>query len=319
MKLTLQIIRKFTGGASATALLCMIYTAVYAAVPMLPEGKTIQLADNVWVIPDQRVSLVPNVGIVVGDDGVMVIDTGMGPANAEIILREVRKITDKPIRYLVCTHFHPEHNYGAQAFPDETVIIYSRAQRDELAQKGIAYKELFVELFGDRVRDLLEPVKLVPPDVTFESRADINLGGITAQLMYLGRPAHTIGDTLIYLPDSGVLFAGGLAPGRFFPIMADADSSGNGWIANLKDLENMNLDIQYVVGDHGDIGGREVLAEIKTYLVDLRARVLELKSRALPLNDIQETLFPEFQARYPDWGESYWIRNAAEIFYNEAH
>jgi glyoxylase-like metal-dependent hydrolase (beta-lactamase superfamily II) len=284
---------------------------------MLPHGKTVRVADRVWVIPDQRVSLVPNVGIIEGSHGVLVVDTGMGPANAQVVLDEVRKLTDKRILYLVCTHFHPEHNFGAQTFPSETVIIYSEAQRRELEEKGQAYRELFVKLFGEDVRGLLEPVTIVPPDVTFESRAQINLGDRMVQLLHLGRPAHTRGDTLVFVPDAGVLFTGGLAVGRLFPIMADGDSSGNGWIANLDDLERLGLGIRTVVPDHGDIGGPELLAVIRQYLTDLRARVLELKGDKVSLSEIQERVFKEFSERYRDWGEAHWIRNAAEVFYAE--
>jgi hypothetical protein len=99
--------------------------------------------------------------------------------------------------------------------------------------------------------------------------------------------------------------------------MADGDSSGNGWIANLDDLERLGLGIRTVVPDHGDIGGPELLAVIRQYLTDLRARVLELKGDKVSLSEIQERVFKEFSERYRDWGEAHWIRNAAEVFYAE--
>ena len=283
---------------------------------MVPAGKTIQIADGVYVIPDQRISLVPNVGIIVGAAGVLVVDTGMGPANAEIVLSEVRKITDKPIRYLVSTHFHPEHIFGAQAFPDDTVIIYATAQYEDLKNKGAMYRDWFIDMFGDDVRALLEPVELIPPDVTFERKAIIELGDRMVELHFLGYPAHTGGDTVIYLPDTKIIFTGGLTPNRFFPIMPDADSSGNGWITSLDRLQQ--FDIETVVPGHGEIADRQLIAQVKEYLTSLRARVEELMVSDQSLEQIQAALKPEFEAKYPDWDEADWITFAVERFYTES-
>ena len=287
-----------------------------AAAPMVAAGKTVQIAEQVYVIPDQRVSLVPNVGIIVGAAGVLVVDTGMGPANAEIVLSEVRKITDKPIRYLVSTHFHPEHNFGAQAFPDDTVIIYATEQYKDLKNKGAMYRDWFIDMFGDDVRALLEPVELIPPDITFERQAKINLGDRLIELHFLGEAAHTSGDTVIYLPDAKIIFTGGLTPNRFFPIMPDADSSGAGWIASLEQLQQ--FDIEAVVPGHGEISDRQLIEQVKEYLVSLRARVEELQSSNQSLEQIQATLKPEFEAKYPNWDETDWITFAVERFYSES-
>ncbi len=287
-----------------------------AAAPMVAANKTVQIASQVYVIPDQRVSLVPNVGIIVGAAGVLVVDTGMGPANAEIVLAEVRKITDKPIRYLVSTHFHPEHNFGAQAFPDDTVLIYATAQYEDLKKKGAMYRDWFSDMFGDEVRALLAPVEIVPPDVTFEHKAEINLGDVSIELHHLGTPAHTGGDTVIYLPDAKIMFTGGLTPNRFFPIMPDADSSGAGWITSLDRLQQ--FDVETVVPGHGEIADRQLIAQVKDYLTSLRARVEELKTSNQSLEQIQAALKPEFEAKYPDWEETDWITFAVERFYSES-
>lgn len=305
-----------TNLASWTLLISFWAFTVHAVVPMLPVGKTLQITDHVYVIPDERVRLVPNVGIIVGDNGVLVVDTGMGPANAEIVLGEVRKITNKPIRYLVSTHFHPEHIFGAQAFPEETVIIYASSQYDDLKLKGRKYLDWFIEMFGDDVRDLLKPVNIIPPDITFERKAKIDLGNMPIELLHYGKPAHTTGDTLVYLPKAKVLFIGGLAPNRFFPIMPDPDSSGNGWIKSLDEIEQ--LDVDFVVPGHGEIGDRQLIRNVKNYLIDIRSRVLQLKAENKSIEQIQKILLPEFAAKYPDWEDSYWINNTVENFYLES-
>lgn len=295
--------------------LALLSVSALAAPPMVPEGKTIRIADGVYVIPDQGIPLVPNVGIVVGEEEVLVIDTGMGPANAGIVLSEVRKITDLPIRYLVTTHFHPEHNYGAQAFPDETVIIFSIAQHRDLQTKGEHYRRWFIEMFGDDVRDLLEPVRLVPPDITFRSEARLDLGKLPVRLLYFGHPAHTGGDTVVFLPSRGVVFAGGLTPNDLFPILADADSSVTGWLATLEPLAQLEAGI--IVPDHGEVGHAGLVADVREYLRAVQARALELKERGAALSSAQDALYAEFTDRYPDWGEPDWIRNAVERVYAE--
>jgi glyoxylase-like metal-dependent hydrolase (beta-lactamase superfamily II) len=290
--------------------------ASFAKPPMVVAGTTVRIAEQVYVIPDQRVPLVPNVGIIVGTEGVLVVDTGMGPANAEIVLAEVQKITDLPIRYLVSTHFHPEHNFGAQSFPEETVLIYAIAQYEDLQNKGAYYRDWFTDMFGDDVRELLAPVKFVAPDVTFERKAAVDLGDLPVQLYHFGAAAHTGGDTVIYLPQQKILFSGGLTPNRFFPILPDADSSVAGWIKSLDELAK--LDARMIVPGHGEVGETVLIERIKSYLTDMQTAALELRNEDVALSDAQEALFERFSAGYPDWEDAGWIRNAVEIVYAEA-
>ena len=287
-----------------------------ATSPMVQADSATMIAKDVYVIPDGRVPLVPNVGIIIGTEKVLVVDTGMGPANAEIVLAEVARITDKPIGYLVCTHFHPEHNFGAQSFPDDTVIIYATTQRQDLMKKGQQYRQLFIELFGDSVRHLLENVRITPPDVTFERQALVDLGDRVVELHHFGWSAHTNGDTVIYVPDAKIVFAGGLVPNRFFPIMPDTDSSGRGWIASLDALGA--LDIEIVVPGHGEVGDRRLITNVKIYLSEMQTRVRELTADGQSLDEIKKILRPEFEARYPNWDDSGWVENAAEIFHAES-
>ena len=298
---------------SSTVLLA---SAARAEPPMVPAGETTRIADNVYVIPDGGVPLVPNVGIVVGTEGILVIDTGMGPDNAETVLSEVRRISDLPIRYLVSTHFHPEHNFGAQVFPRDTVLIYSIAQHQDLKNKGERYREWFVEMFGDDVRELLAPVELVEPDVTFERHAAFDLGDLPVELYHFGRPAHTGGDTVVYLPAQDVAFVGGLVPNGLFPILADEDTSVDGWIATLDMLEK--LDAKTLVPDHGPVGDWSLIDTVRGYLESVRTKASELRAKGVSLESAQESLSAEFVELHPDWGEPHWIANAVERAWAEA-
>lgn len=303
--------------AAAVVSISAFMSPAGAFPPFVPAGETHPIAENVYVIPDQGVPLVPNIGIVAGIESVLVVDTGMGPVNAETVLEEARKISDLPIRYLVSTHFHPEHNFGAQSFPDDTILIYSIAQHRDLQRKGELYREWFVEMFGDDVRELLEPVRLVPPDVTFERRAVFDLGNLPVELHYFGKPAHTGGDTVVFLPQQRIAFVGGLVPNGFFPIIPDEDSSVEGWIATLDMLRELGAET--IVPGHGRVGQAERLIDtVREYLVSIESRATELHARDIPLESARNSLFDEFTKKHPDWGEPHWIRNAVERVYAEA-
>src|ERR1700674_3655866 len=117
-----------------------------AAPPPVVQGDPIELADGIFVIPDRRVDLVPNVGIIVGSQAALVVDSGLRPRNGAYVLEQARRLAGDRQLYLTITHFHPEHGFGAQAFKGTATIVYNRAQRDELRRKGGGYIELFKQL-----------------------------------------------------------------------------------------------------------------------------------------------------------------------------
>src|SRR3954454_19909253 len=104
-----------------------------AALPVV-HGNPVEIADGVFVIPDGRVPLVPNIGVIVGARAALVVDTGLGPRNGSIAHKVAKELAgDRPL-FLTLTHFHPEHGFGAQPFSDAT-IIYNRAEHQELRDK----------------------------------------------------------------------------------------------------------------------------------------------------------------------------------------
>jgi glyoxylase-like metal-dependent hydrolase (beta-lactamase superfamily II) len=284
-----------------------------AQAPMVREGTTAKVTEGVYVIPDGRVNLVPNVGIIIGERGILVIDTGMGPENARRVLNEVRKLSPKPIRFLTVTHFHPEHGMGAQAFPPETVIIYPKAQKEELLEKRQPYLQMFSG-FSPEIAALLKDVRLVSPDVVFEHEAEIDLGDMPVRLLHFGA-AHTRGDNFVFLPKQGILFAGDVVVNRFFPILPDTDANGSNWIRILDQLEKLGP--ATIVPGHGAVGDAKLIGTMREYLVSLRARVTELHHQGQPLEKIEATLTPEIRAKYKDWDNPNWIKNAIENFHAE--
>lgn len=295
------------------ALLLFICLGCNAQPPMVPAGATLQITDRVYIIPDQRVSLVPNVGIIIGKRSVMVVDTGMGPKNTQTVLREVRKITDKPIDYLAITHFHPEHGMGAQAFPAHTRIVVPRAQKQELAEKGEDYIAWFSGM-SPQIADLLEDVNLVTPHIAFDNRMEIDLGGLVVHLLYFHR-AHTRGDMFVFLPEQKLLFGGDIVLDRFFPILPDIDASPTGWLKTLRELKSLRPEI--VIPGHGDIGDVSLIDQLAIYLTAMQVQVTAQVKNGASLEQARAALVPQFARSYAHWENPQWINNAIERFYVE--
>jgi glyoxylase-like metal-dependent hydrolase (beta-lactamase superfamily II) len=283
--------------------------------PVVADVEPDEIAPGVHVIPDGRVPLVPNIGIVVGEREVLVVDTGMGPKNGRRVLEKARALTDKPL-VLTITHFHPEHGFGAQEF-SEARIVYNRTQQAELAEKGAPYLDMF-RTFGDAVADQLEGIELVEPDEVYDGELMLELGGTTVELREFGL-AHTRGDQVVFLPEQGVLFTGDLVETRFFPIFPwfppdDVDVNGSKWIDVLARLEALQPDV--VVPGHGEVGGPDVIAQVRAYLEDVRERVREA-SDGRSSEEVKAALEPEIRAAYPTWDAPEWIGFAVECFYAE--
>jgi glyoxylase-like metal-dependent hydrolase (beta-lactamase superfamily II) len=284
--------------------------------PVVADVEPAEIAPSVYVIPDGRVPLVPNVGIVVGEREALVIDTGMGPRNGLRVLDKTRALAGTPL-VLTITHFHPEHGYGAQAF-GEARIVYNRTQKEELAAKGLPYLEMF-RTFGEAVAEQLEGVELVGPDDVYEDRTSLDLGGIEVELHHFGL-AHTRGDQVVFLPGPRVLFTGDLVETRFFPIFPwfppdDADVNGSRWIEVLGRLAALEPEI--VVPGHGEIGGPELIQDVRGYLEDVRGRVGEAAGTGKSLDEIKSQLEPRIRADYPSWDAPEWIEFAVSCFHAE--
>ncbi len=279
--------------------------------PLIQVGLTQEVAEHVHVMPDQRVEFVPNAGIVVGDRSVLVIDTAMGPRNGERILAEARRLGGGRRLLLTTTHFHPEHAFGSQSFSEATYVC-NTAQAEEMAAKGPEYIEMFSG-FGPGLAELLADVELVTPDITYDGeRARLDLGGVVVQLISIGQ-AHTRGDQVVFLPDSGVLFAGDLVEDHFLPIFPDEDADGLLWLSALDRLEALSPRI--VVGGHGEVGDAGLIAAERDYLVAVRDRVAALRADGMPLGQIEETLEPELAERQADWDNQMWIKSAIDSFH----
>lgn len=281
--------------------------------PYVQPNKTMRVSDHVYVIPDGRVNLVPNIGIIVGNRATLVVDAGMGPRNGQVVLRELAKVSKNADLYFTTTHFHPEHVTGVQAFPANTKIIRAEAQEQELKQK----QPEFIHNFSQRtpeIKALLQDVKPRPPDIVFDREVKLDLGGLTARIFLVG-PGHTRGDTAVYVEEDKVLFTGDVVVNRFFPIFPDADASGKNWLGILKQFEA--LQPRTVVPGHGEVGEAALVTTEEAYLKGVQSRVAELKAQGKSSDETAKLLSDEFRKKYPNWDNPGWIPDAAKHFYSE--
>ena len=185
-----------------TALALALVATASLAVAQTPPEPIVrveglrQISPRVHIIPDNSVPAVPNVGYIVGESAVLVIDTGLGPPNGAAVYEVTKKLAGTKALYLVTTHVHPEHDLGAQAFPDTTRLIRSTDQLKDIAESGLRLAKVFASRSALHA-ELLKDADFRKADVTFEREYDLDLGGVRAKLMAMGAN-HTLGDTAIW-------------------------------------------------------------------------------------------------------------------------
>lgn len=280
------------------------------------RGEPGEVAPGVHVIADNRVPIVPNVGIVLGDRAALVVDTGIGPRNGAYVLAQARSLAgDRPL-FLTTTHFHPEHGFGAQAFRGAATIVYNRTQRDELRRKGPGYVEMFKAL-GPHIAAELAGVELVDPDLVYDGTLELDLGGRQVVLTAQG-PAHSVGDQTV-LVDGRVLFTGDLAETRMFPIAPhfpphDTDADITRWIAVLTGL--IDLSPAVVVPGHGEVTDVSLLVEVRDYLSHIRSETERLRLAGMDLAAATAEISAAARRRWAGWANPEWIDFAVRVCYS---
>ncbi len=162
----------------------------------------------------------PNTGIVVGDNAVMVIDTQATPVMAQDVIRRIREVTDKPIRYVVLSHYHAVRVLGASAYGADHVIS-SRDTYELIRERGEQDMKSEIERFPRLFRAVESVPGLTWPNLVFKKRLTLWLGKLQVEIMQLGR-GHTKGDTVVWLPQEKILFSGDLVEYEATPYTGDA-------------------------------------------------------------------------------------------------
>jgi glyoxylase-like metal-dependent hydrolase (beta-lactamase superfamily II) len=162
----------------------------------------------------------PNTGIIIGDDAVLVADTQATPVMAQDVIRRIREVTDKPIKYVVLTHYHAVRVLGATAYQPQQVIA-SHDTYDLIVERGAQDMKSEIERFPRLFRSVESVPGLTWPTLTFKGEMTLWLGKLEVKLMQLGR-GHTKGDTVVWLPQQKIMFSGDLVEYDATPYAGDA-------------------------------------------------------------------------------------------------
>ncbi len=254
--------------------------------------STTKVSDHVWAIMG-----FPNIAIVVGERATLVVDTGLGPHNGMLVAEQVTKLSRNPKLYLTTTHFHPEHAAGEPGFPASTILIRNAVQQQEMHEHG----EEMLDFFRGRSaesKELLKDVRLREPDVVYDKEAKIELGGVTARLMWLGE-AHTKGDELIFVEPDRTLISGDVVQNKVVPgIFRDGGTPAT-WLAVLDRI--IPLNVAHVLPDHSAPGPGSMVEAERAFIADVRTRALELKRKGVSAEEAGKQLTAEFKTKYADW------------------
>lgn len=275
-----------------------------------PEGLR-QVSAHVHVIPDNSVPAVPNVGIIAGDRAQLVVDTGLGPRNGAAVEQVAKKLGGSLTQFLVITHFHPEHDLGAQAFPDASRLIRSIDQIKDIDEFGLQLAKVFATR-SPLQAELLKDADFRKADLTFERNYELDLGGARAKLFAMGAN-HTRGDIAIWIEPDRVLFAGDIAM-KAQPAFASPYSTIRQWLSSLDRLEALKPAI--IVPSHGPLGsGVEFITGYRAYLREVQERTAAAKRAGQSADRSVETVTATMADRYPDKGR---LSGAIKAAYAEA-
>jgi cyclase len=256
---------------AVAAVLCILLSAGSAKA----EQGLKKIAENVYSYVDTknaspRNGFGANAGIIIGKDGILVVDTLISAKKADEFLKDIRTISDKPINYVVNTHSHLDHCFGNAEFEKRgAVIVAHRNSRDDLLMNGEATMKR-AKAYG-LTDDDLEGTTIALPKITFTDRMEIDLGGQTVTLIYPG-PSHTDGSILLYLPDKKVLFAGDILFTNYHPNLVSGDITG--WTKALDFIST--LDVTAIIPGHGPVSGKKDITDMRNYLVVFDSKAKEL-------------------------------------------
>jgi cyclase len=238
-------------------------------------GGLVQIADNVYSYIDVKGSspsnsFGANAGIIIGRDGIAVIDTLTSAKEGARFIKDIRAVSSKPVLYVINTHWHLDHTFGNSEFEKLGALIISHANCKKNMEKNGEAVLRDAGKYGFTEQDMAG-TKLAYPFLIFNERIEINLGDQEIQLIYPG-PSHTDGSIMVFLPDKKLLFAGDMLFTNYHPFIANGDIGS--WTKALDYI--MTLDAVTIVPGHGPLSSKKDVGDMKDYLILFDKKAKEL-------------------------------------------
>jgi glyoxylase-like metal-dependent hydrolase (beta-lactamase superfamily II) len=202
--------------------------------------------------------------------------------------------------FLTTTHFHPEHAGGEPGFPASTILIRDAVQQQELEKHG----QEMIDMFSGRDavnKELLAGVVLRPPDVTFSQEATVDLGGVTARLLWFGG-AHTKGDELTFVEPDRTLVSGDVVQNKIMPNIFGDGGTPATWLAVLDKVEALNA--AHILPDHSAPGDGSLVGAERALIAGIQTRALALKQQGVSVEDAGKQISAELKTQHPDWSNT---------------
>ena len=261
------------------------------------QEKFIQLAPNAYCLTAEGD---PNTGVIVGDDGVMVIDTRATPVMAEDVIRHVRAVTDKPIRYVLLSHYHAVRVMGASAYRAQYVIA-SQGTLELIEERGKQDFDSEVQRFPRLFRSVESVPGLTLPNLVFDRALTLWMGKTEVQIKHIGK-GHSKGDTIAWLPKERVLFSGDLVEEGAAPYCGDAYFKE--WPDTLERLRGFKA--EKLVPGRGDAmmsaaAADKAITGTTEFLRDMRRSVEAGVKAGKGLREVYEATYKAMQPRYGQW------------------
>jgi glyoxylase-like metal-dependent hydrolase (beta-lactamase superfamily II) len=275
--------------------------------------RAVALADGVYLLPgsggaadEKNLGRIGNAGFIVGDSGVIAIDTGTSHAHGQALLAAIRAVTDKPIKLALLTHTRPEFLFGGTAFRDAGIPTRTHKA---MARLMAARCETCLKTLRQTVGEApMRGTAMYKPDQEFDDTHELTQIGRTVRVLNYGHSSGP-GDIAVFDVASGVLFAGGMVDVQRVPDTQDSDLEG--WRRALAALRE--LPVKTVVPGHGPTAPAAAMADVQTYLASLEARARELVAAGASLSSVPDASeLPAYQSW--DQYETIHRRNASIVF-----